>query len=73
MSGFISATFEKQKNAILVKKVDKILSSTGAFWQHESYDHVVRDGKKLERVVLNILVKGLYGSAGNLPDFFYSF
>lgn len=31
------------------------LRRTGHFWQHESYDHVVRDEKELERIILYIL------------------
>ena len=36
-------------------KANKILSRSGAFWQHESYDHVVRDDVELERIVRYIL------------------
>jgi REP element-mobilizing transposase RayT len=32
-----------------------VLKRDGAFWQHESYDHYVRDEGELERVVLYIL------------------
>jgi REP-associated tyrosine transposase len=31
------------------------LKRNGSFWQHESYDHVVRDEKELERIILYIL------------------
>jgi len=31
------------------------LKRTGTFWQHESYDHVVRDEHELEQVILYIL------------------
>jgi REP element-mobilizing transposase RayT len=34
---------------------NEILNRRGAFWQHESYDHVVRDGKELERVIYYVL------------------
>ena len=34
---------------------NKILERTGAFWQHESYDHVVRNSDELERLVEYIL------------------
>jgi REP element-mobilizing transposase RayT len=34
---------------------NRILARSGAFWQHESYDHVVRDGAELERIVYYIL------------------
>jgi putative transposase len=31
------------------------LKHTGSFWQHESYDHVVRDDQELERTLRYIL------------------
>lgn len=31
-----------------------ILGRTGGFWQHESYDHWVRDAEELERIVMYI-------------------
>lgn len=33
------------------KEANKILNRTGAFWQHESYDRVVRDEKELNRII----------------------
>lgn len=32
-------------------EANKLLGRTGAFWQHESYDHWVRDEDELERIV----------------------
>lgn len=32
-----------------------ILNRTGPFWQHESFDHLVRDANELERIILYIL------------------
>lgn len=32
-----------------------ILGRSGAFWQHESYDHFIRDNAELERVVKYVL------------------
>ncbi len=37
------------------REANKILRRKGAFWQHESYDHVVRDGKELERIIAYVL------------------
>ncbi len=37
------------------REANKILQRSGAFWQHESYDHVVRDGDELERIVAYML------------------
>ncbi len=34
---------------------NQALGRTGAFWHHESYDHVVRDGKEFERIFRYIL------------------
>jgi putative transposase len=37
------------------REANKILSQGGTFWQHKSYDHVVRDGKELVRVIAYVL------------------
>ncbi|MCX6151737.1 MAG: hypothetical protein NTX22_14535 [Ignavibacteriales bacterium] len=34
---------------------NKLLNRSGSFWQHESYDHVVRDEKELKRIVEYVL------------------
>ncbi len=36
-------------------KCNKLLHRTGQFWQHESYDHVIRNGEELERTIWYIL------------------
>lgn len=36
-------------------KCNKLLNRPGAFWQHESYDHVVRDEKELRRIIEYVL------------------
>ena len=36
-------------------EANKILDREGAFWHHESYDHVVRDAEEHERIVKYIL------------------
>ncbi len=36
-------------------RANKILGRTGPFWQHESYDHWVRDEGELERIVNYII------------------
>ena len=33
------------------RKANQLLGRHGAFWQHESYDHVVRDGEEMERII----------------------
>jgi putative transposase len=37
------------------RKANKLLKREGAFWQQESYDHVVRDQQEWERIVAYIL------------------
>jgi len=37
------------------KEANKILNRKGKFWQHESYDHVIRDDKELRRLVEYLL------------------
>ena len=37
------------------RESNRILGRKGAFWQDESYDHVVRDGKELEAIVRYVL------------------
>ncbi|MGH2543445.1 MAG: REP-associated tyrosine transposase [Ardenticatenaceae bacterium] len=36
-------------------QANRLLSRKGAFWQHESYDHFVRDSKEQERILAYIL------------------
>ncbi|HCA80801.1 MAG TPA: hypothetical protein DEP53_13820 [Bacteroidetes bacterium] len=37
------------------REANKILGRRGAFWQDESYDHVIRNSEELERIVLYVL------------------
>lgn len=48
------------------REANKILHQKGAFWQHESYDHVVRDGKELERIIAYVLHNPV--KAGMVPN-----
>ena len=41
--------------AYTAREANRILGRSGDFWQHESYDHVVRDGAELERTIYYIL------------------
>lgn len=34
---------------------NRVLKRTGSFWQHESYDHVIRNGDELERTIWYVL------------------
>lgn len=37
------------------REANKILGRKGAFWQDESYDHVIRNSEELERIILYVL------------------
>ena len=37
------------------REANKILQRNGPFWQHESYDHFIRDDAELERTVKSVL------------------
>lgn len=41
-------------NRFSSRKCQEILGTSGAFWQHESYDHWVRDVEELERIILYV-------------------
>jgi len=53
---------------------NQALGRSGAFWQHESYDHVVRDAGELERILCYILANpvnaGLVSHWGEWPHTF---
>lgn len=56
------------------KKANKILNRTGQFWQHESFDRVIRDAEELEstiRYVLNNPVKA--GLVENWQNWSFSY
>jgi putative transposase len=38
------------------REVNKVLSRSGPFWHHESYDHVVRNEKELGNIINYILM-----------------
>lgn len=53
------------------REANRLLGRTGPFWQHESYDHAVRDAAELERiiryVVNNPVAAGLVKEANEWP------
>jgi REP element-mobilizing transposase RayT len=36
-------------------RANRLLGRSGAFWQHESYDHVVRDAAELDRIIAYVV------------------
>ena len=54
-STYIVTDILKSLKWYTAKECNKILNRSGAFWQHESYDHVVRDEDELSRIVKYVL------------------
>ncbi|WP_158279591.1 transposase [Arcicella aurantiaca] len=56
------------------KKANEILRRNGEFWQHESYDRIVRDGKECERIITYILNNPVkIGLVEKWQDYEYSY
>ena len=54
-------------------QANKILGRSGAFWQHESYDHWVRDEEELERIVEYINANAVNAHLATRPvEYFWS-
>ncbi|MCL4550567.1 MAG: hypothetical protein M1495_18605, partial [Bacteroidetes bacterium] len=51
---FVADILRKLKGATS-RECNKTLNRSGAFWQHESYDHVVRDENELSRIIEYVL------------------
>ena len=49
-------------------KANKTLKRQGAFWQHESYDHVIRDERELKKIVEYILNNPVKAKLCESPD-----
>ncbi len=68
MPNHIHMVFNLERNDIPLYKVlqsfkrhtaleaNRILGRSGSFWQSESYDHVVRDGAELERIIMYVFL-----------------
>lgn len=54
---------------VSANKINEIRSDKGQVWQHESYDHIIRNGmelkQKFEYIVNNSVDAGLVESSGN--------
>ena len=66
MSNHIHVVFELKKEYALygimqaiktftARKSNQLLDRSGQFWQHESYDRVVRDSEELGRIITYVL------------------
>jgi len=66
MSNHIHLVFELKKEYALygimqsiktftARKSNELLDRSGQFWQHESYDRVVRDAEELSRIITYVL------------------
>jgi REP element-mobilizing transposase RayT len=52
---YILASVLKQLKGVSAYECNKLLVRRGAFWHHESYDHVIRNDDELERTAWYIL------------------
>jgi len=52
-------------------EANKLLGRTGEFWQHESYDHWVRDVDELERIVVYIQANAVKAGIAGRPNEYY--
>jgi putative transposase len=52
-------------------KANKILNRKGTFWQHESYDHWVRDNAEFQRIIYYIENNPVSAGLANKPDDWY--
>jgi putative transposase len=50
------------------KAANKILSRNGHFWQKESYDHVVRDGNELNRIIRYVMDNPVKAGLVSIPE-----
>ncbi len=50
------------------RECNKILGRTGAFWQHESYDHVIRNEVSLHRTIQYVLNNPVKALLCNTPE-----
>lgn len=53
-TSIVTETLRRIKGSA-ARECNKILNRSGSFWQHESYDHVVRDSDDLNRIVEYVL------------------
>jgi putative transposase len=60
--------------AYTARKCNKLLTREGPFWQHESYDRVIRDGPELGQVVRYIINNPVAaGLCGNWEDWRWTY
>ena len=49
------STIMQSLKGYTARKANRLLGRNGTFWQHESYDHVVRDANEWQRIVTYVL------------------
>jgi putative transposase len=50
------------------RQANKLLNREGQFWQHESYDHIVRDAAELQRIRQYILYNPVKAGLVDNPE-----
>ncbi|HWR66289.1 MAG TPA: transposase [Bellilinea sp.] len=69
--GFVSVPSIMQKiKGLTARQINLQLGRQGQFWQHESYDHVVRDDQELLKIIDYVLNNPV--RAGLVPEWTYN-
>jgi REP element-mobilizing transposase RayT len=71
---YIATKILQDLKAFTAREANKILNRTGQFWQHESYDHVVRNYHELKRIVNYVIFNPIKaGLVENWKDWKWSY
>jgi hypothetical protein len=57
-----------RRNRHTAWECNQLLGVRGAFWQHESYDHWIRDAEELERIILYIEANPVKAGLSAAPE-----
>ena len=66
-SNYLVTDILRKLKGSTARDCNKLLKRTGAFWHHESYDHVVRNIEELRRIVNYVLLNPV--KAGLVDDY----
>jgi len=55
-------------NRFAAGECNKLLGVAGTFWQHESYDHWIRDAEEMERVIGYVEANPVKAGLGTAPE-----
>ncbi|MEW6194689.1 MAG: hypothetical protein AB1521_06015 [Bacteroidota bacterium] len=67
-STYIVTKILQELKKFTARGCNKILNRSGSFWQHESYDHVVRNEAELNSIVTYVLNNPVKAGLVDNPD-----